>query len=239
MKEWPLVFFTLAIQLACGLTLAATVVDAEPVRPLAMAIFPLVALGIAVSAAHLGRPFAFWRALRNFRQSPLSREIAVTALFTVLALAYSAFWATGKVEGRFILGVVTSVAGIAAVIASALVYTVPAQPAWNSAWVPVSFLGTSVLLGGAAGAGASPVFSAAIVLGSLLILFSAGWMLPRLPRSWTWKNSVSFGCHVVLVSTVPVAAAFGSLPSAAVLSAAVLGAAIGRSLMYSVAREPF
>jgi DMSO reductase anchor subunit len=32
MKEWPLIVFTLATQLACGLTLAATVFDANAPR---------------------------------------------------------------------------------------------------------------------------------------------------------------------------------------------------------------
>jgi DMSO reductase anchor subunit len=72
MKEWPLILFTLATQLACGLTVAATVfdanadrADADLMRPLAVVIFPLVAAGMLLSFAHLGRPLTSWRALVN------------------------------------------------------------------------------------------------------------------------------------------------------------------------------
>ncbi len=245
MKEWPLVVFTLSIQLACGLALAATVFNADPMRPLAMATFPLVALGVAFSIAHLGRPLGFWRAFRSIRQSPLSLEIAVTAVFAVLALAYSVFWATGRVEGRLLMGAITSGVGVAAVIASALVYMVPAQPAWNSGWVPISFVGTAVLLGGitsavfVADAGVSPLFRTETVVGGLLLLIAAVWMLVKLPRPWHWKDSVWLGCYLALVSILPAAAAFGSHPAPSVLAAVRLGAVIGRGLMYSLSREPF
>src|ERR1039457_5278746 len=56
LKEWPLILFTLATQLACGLTRGATVfetkarpADAVLMRPLAIEIFPVLALGILVS----------------------------------------------------------------------------------------------------------------------------------------------------------------------------------------------
>ena len=87
MKEWPLILFTLATQLACGLTLAATVfetkarpADAVLMRPLAMAIFPVVAMGILLSMAHLGRPLMAWRAAVNLGQSRLSLEVILTAV---------------------------------------------------------------------------------------------------------------------------------------------------------------
>ena len=157
MKEWPLVLFTLATQLSCGLALAATVFDARlraadagPMRPLAVAIFPVAALGMLLSTAHLGRPLMAWRAAANLGQSRLSLEVIATLLFAILALAYSGLWWLGRTEARLALGIATGAAGIAAVAASAAIYTVPAQPAWNSGWVPASFFGTAFLLGGLA-----------------------------------------------------------------------------------------
>ena len=88
MKEWPLILFTLATQFACGLTMAAAVCDAyaspaemDLMRPLAMAIFPLVATGMLLSMAHLGRPLMSWRAVVNLERSRLRREVILTAVF--------------------------------------------------------------------------------------------------------------------------------------------------------------
>jgi anaerobic dimethyl sulfoxide reductase subunit C (anchor subunit) len=239
MREWPLILFTLATQLACGLTLGATVFetkarpsDAVLMRPLAMAIFPVVAIGILLSMAHLGRPLMAWRALVNLGQSRLSLEVILTAVFALLALAYSGFWWMGRTEGRLALGAATGVAGIAAVVAGAALYTVPTQPAWNSGWVPASFLGTAVLLGGLAPAvliswrentGLLRIFLGASVAGSLLLLIAALWMMANLSRRaydpftaarlagllqlLTSRNSLWLGCYVVLVSVLPAAVA--------------------------------
>ena len=239
MKQWPLILFTLATQLACGLTLGATVfemqarpADAMLMRPLAMAIFPVVAMGILLSMAHLGRPLMAWRAVVNLGRSRLSLEVILTAGFALLALAYSGFWWMGRTDGRLLLGAVTSLAGIAAVIAGAALYTVPTQPAWNSGWVPASFLGTAVLLGGLAPAvliswrgntGLLRVFLGATVTGSLLLLIAVLWMMANLSRRardpftaarvacllqlLTSRNSLWLGCYVALVSVLPAAVA--------------------------------
>lgn len=239
MKEWPLILFTLATQFACGLTLAATVfeskarpADAVLMRPLALAIFPAAALGILISIAHLGHPLMAWRSVVNLGQSRLSLEVILTAVFALLALAYSGFWWMGRTEGRLVLGAASSVAGIAAVMAGAALYTVPTQPAWNSGWVPASFLGTAVLLGGLAPAaliswrgntGLLRLFLGATLAGSLLLLIAALWMVANLSRRGydaftaarlagllqmlTSRNSLWLGCYLALVSVLPAAVA--------------------------------
>ncbi len=239
MKEWPLILFTLATQLACGLTLAATVfeskarpADAVLMRPLALAIFPAAALGILLSIAHLGHPLMAWRSVVNLGQSRLSLEVILTAVFALLALAYSGFWWMGRTEGRIVLGAASSVVGIAAVTAGAALYTVPTQPAWNSGWVPASFLGTAVLLGGLAPAaliswrgntGLLRLFLGATLAGSLLLLIAALWMVANLSRRGydaftaarlagllqmlTSRNSLWLGCYLALVSVLPAAVA--------------------------------
>ncbi len=239
MKEWPLILFTLATQLACGLTLAATVfeskarpADAVLMRPLALAIFPEAALGILLSIAHLGHPLMAWRSVVNLGQSRLSLEVILTAVVALLALAYSGFWWMGRTEGRLVLGAASSVAGIAAVMAGAALYTVPTQPAWNSGWVPASFLGTAVLLGGLAPAaliswrgntGLLRLFLGATLAGSLLLLIAALWMVANLSRRGydaftaarlagllqmlTSRNSLWLGCYLALVSVLPAAVA--------------------------------
>jgi anaerobic dimethyl sulfoxide reductase subunit C (anchor subunit) len=231
MREWPLVIFTVAIQSACGLALAATLFDVKArhdaalMRPLALAIFPLAALGALASVAHLGRPLAAWRAVLNLRRSPLSMEVVLTGMFVALALAYSGFWWSGRSDGRLALGVVASLAGLAAVVSSALVYTVPAQPAWNSGWVPASFVGTALLLGGLAPAvfASAPAGPGALrVAGSALLLIAAVWIFAlRQPRS-AWLALCFFAAGLLPAS----------LPA---FIAVVLATIAGRALFYLLA----
>lgn len=232
MKEWPLVVFTIAIQFSCGLALAATLfdmkarhADAALMRPLALAIFPLAALGALASVAHLGRPLMAWRSVLNIGRSPLSLEVVLTAVFILLALAYSAFWWAGRTDGRLALGIAASAAGIAAVISSALVYTAPAQPAWNSGWVPASFLGTALLLGGLAPA----VFVSSKagpgllrVAGSALLIIAALWIFALRPPRSAW-----LGVCLLVAGLLP--------PTLPAFIAVLLATVLGRALFYLLA----
>jgi len=261
MTEWPLVLFTVAIQLSCGLAMAAVFADFKGVRPAAMrpvgtAIFPLAAVGLLVSLFHLGRPLAGFKALRNLGRSPLSLEVLMTLLFAVLALAYSHLWRKEIKPGRAALGLVTSICGLGAVISSSAIYRLPSQPVWNSGWLPVSFLGTTLLLGGFASVTLVKlkddprllrIYLAAGGAGSLVVVFSAMWMVASLSRGTNnafvsarlqhalhllgspWYSG-SFGLHLLLTAVVPIAFAYRSWPgkevsaqSAATPTALMLG----------------
>ncbi|HWR34991.1 MAG TPA: DmsC/YnfH family molybdoenzyme membrane anchor subunit [Clostridia bacterium] len=197
-KEWPLVVFTVALQFACGLSIAAMLVDwkASPsevaqLRPLAVAIFPIVALGMLASLLHLGRPLLAGRALLNLRRSKLSVEVLLSTFFACSALIYSGLWFTGATQPRLAGGIVTATLGLGAVVSSAMIYMLPTRPIWNSGWLPASFLGTTLLLGGlpsaalVAGAAEATLlrtFVNATVAGSALLLLSAFWMLKHSSR---------------------------------------------------------
>lgn len=265
MKEWPLIAFTLAMQIACGLAMASTVCDlvcgppdAASMRLLAVSILPLVAVGVAFSMAHLGRPWASWRMLAGVGRSRLSIEILLTGVFALLSLAYSGMWWLAMSEWRVVLGAATSLAGIAAVLAGARIYTVPMQPVWNSGWVSVSFVGASALMGGLLpiaaipwnrSAGAPRLFLGAVAGGALLLLIAAFWMTARLPKplpadTWWW-----LGCHVLLAAVVPMAAVVRMWPGrdgyfapigGLLFLTVLVGVAAGRGLLYGPAKSgPF
>jgi anaerobic dimethyl sulfoxide reductase subunit C (anchor subunit) len=148
--EWPLIIFTTMLQLACGLSLATTwlqhdIANKPQVRIAAMAIFPVVACGMLVAMLHLGQPANGAYALMNIGSSWLSRENLLSGAFTGAALLYSFTWWKQKERYRILLGIGTSLLGLCAVAASALVYLVPAQIVWNSGWVPLSFFATTFL----------------------------------------------------------------------------------------------
>ena len=187
-REWPLAVFTVAVQFACGLAFAATILDwqarpgeEELAQSLALSVFPVVALGILVSLLHLGRPLSVWKALTNAGQSRLSQEVLIVGAFAVNALVYGAMWWNDVTGPRLACGLSTIALGVLAVFAAARVYRIPAEPVWHSGWVPVSFFGTALLLGGLfpllhEGI-QTPVFAVATLAGSTTVVLSVVLML--------------------------------------------------------------
>jgi anaerobic dimethyl sulfoxide reductase subunit C (anchor subunit) len=227
-SEWSLVAFTLALQLSCGLVLAAAVSDWERaasgplwMRPLGIAVFPVAAAGLLCSLLHLGRPSGAGRSLLNLKQSRLSQEVLLTLLFLMLSFAYSILWLMDSAGLRRGGGIATALCAVAAVAASAALYWSPAMPLWNSGWVLASFAGSTVLLGGfaamsaASSAGDSGMvrFSlAAVLAGSLLVLVALLWMLLHWARCFKARQAPGrpdlrrglwLGLHVVLAVALP------------------------------------
>lgn len=241
--DWSLIGFTLGVQVACGLQLAALAADlfagrgaSGPANAAGLLVVPVLATSVAASVLHLGRPLQAWRSLSNVSRSPLSREIVAMASFGAAALAYAWTCVAGLEAFRMAAGVAASVAALAAVVSSALVYTVPARPVWRSWWVPGSFLAAALLVSGSASAvqaehtGASAlhaVASASILLGGLVMLVSALRMVSRrralaAPDTdpslavgarpvETTPQRWAFAGHVVLAAILPTAMAIWTL----------------------------
>ncbi len=239
-REWPLVVFTTALQCACGLALAAAVREwrGESAALLELAIFPVVAVGLIASLFHLGRPTSAWRALSNVHRSRLSREIIVTSAFALAALAY------GVLTSGPVVAAVTAVIGIAAVWSSARIYALPAQPFWDSAWVPVSFVATTALI-----AALLAGYSAPLMIAAAVLLISDVWLLLRSaqvrsrfdtpglpPPLLDRRQRASFVAHVVLSVVFPVLVAGSNVSGLApvALVVVIVGALCGRTLMYSL-----
>jgi len=159
--HWPLVVMTVFTQLSVGafaaiwvlqLAGAVTGLGAAALTALAVAI-----LALGASTLHLGRPIYAYRALKMWRRSWLSREVALFAGFSTIALLYAAalwtHWPAGK-----LLGGITVVLGFGGVTASACIYRVPSRPAWNTPLTLAQFNLTALTLG--------PLFVAAVGAGS-------------------------------------------------------------------------
>lgn len=220
--HWPLVWLTLVSQVALGISATA---DTGRDRLLAAAI---AAAGLVGALAHLGRPIAAWKALRNLRRSWLSREVALLSLYAALA------GAAGAVPA---LAPAAAVAGAAGVFASARLYVVPGRPAWDTPLTVVRFYATALALGppltghaalGAVG-GAGAV--AATVLNWARLARGPGqpwWGAVRLELHW-------FGPWTAarLASTAAgVVAALAGAPAGAVWPALAAGELIGRWLFF-------
>ncbi len=260
-REWPLVVFTVLVQLAFGISVVSALLDGfgAPLeivngRPLGVAVFPTVAVGLSLSLLHLGRPLDAWKSLLNLRRSRLSAEVLLTFVFAVLAYWDSWLWFSGVTQLRTAAGTATAAAGLAAVISSASVYMVAAQPFWNLPWVPASFLGTSLLLGGAAASiflrpsAANSTNTAVLALtiaGSLVLALSIFAMrrgMQRLTRATIRSlGSNSYGLMLGIVAAACLPAVLGlistptRLVAAVAFSAALVAAFLGRMLMYALA----
>ncbi len=171
-NEWPLILFTLFSQAGAGILVFGILLlnrsdgmqaATDPRRVLILTAMVLSGLALAIAFLHLGRPLQSVYALSNTGSSWLSREIIlVAALFGLLLLAsllpFNTLWGTGT--GKALTGL-AAVTGLLLVYSMARLYMISTVPAWNTAWTPVGFFNSSLLLGSMA---------------SLLVI---AWLLPR------------------------------------------------------------
>ncbi|HWI53775.1 MAG TPA: DmsC/YnfH family molybdoenzyme membrane anchor subunit, partial [Symbiobacteriaceae bacterium] len=103
MNNWelPLVLFTVLSQAAVGAIIFSAVLEPRiapehvqtrrALRVAGAVAFPVLLVALVLSVFHLGQPLAAYRALRNFGDSWLSREIWFFGITAVVAAVYSHF----------------------------------------------------------------------------------------------------------------------------------------------------
>ena len=139
----------------------------------------MAALALGGATLHLGRPAYAYRALKMWRRSWLSREVALFGAFSLAAAVYAgALLALEPAEAgsAAALGGLCALLGLVGVTASACIYRVPSRPAWNTRFTLFQFNLTAATLGpllvvavGASDAGAL-AFTAAAMAGAQLLL---------------------------------------------------------------------
>lgn len=154
MHELPLVIFTVLSQIAVGALFTMWIVDLKGGisnnkigKQLAISIFAIATVAILASIFHLGHPFQAYKALMHVKTSWLSREIWLFSLMLLTMIGYIFTWSEGKENQRRIVGAISSLFGLIAVMASAMIYVLPAMPAWNNFSPIFFFVMTGVLLG--------------------------------------------------------------------------------------------
>ncbi|WP_019241131.1 MULTISPECIES: dimethyl sulfoxide reductase anchor subunit family protein [Bacillus] len=102
-------------------------------------------VAVIVSVFHLGHPFAAYRAILNFGDSWLTREIVFFPSFMLFVFIYAFF---AKTDGmKKIIGWITVALGAITIFCTAMIYTIPAMPAWNNGTTTVAFFVTALLVG--------------------------------------------------------------------------------------------
>lgn len=146
----PLVFMLVLTQFSVGLY-AAAMLAPEFARPLALAAFAAMGLGLAASTSHLGRPLGAWRAFLGLRRSWLSREIVVFGGFSGTAAAFTGAVTFAWLEGAALtaLGGLNVLVGIVGVFTSVMIYHDTQRPFWAFPIGVAKFYGTLAGLGSA------------------------------------------------------------------------------------------
>lgn len=146
----------------------------------------IIAFAIGAAFLHLGKQSASVHALRNLRNSWLSREILFMIAFSLTVLLY---WFNEKFLNlnalNFLLSLTGIITGAGLLVSMSAIYMLPAVPSWNSPLTPVSFFvtaaagGMSVLaiLYAGYGPGLNRIFLVILSLTILLSLVSSGFMV--------------------------------------------------------------
>ena len=157
LQEFPLVFFTLLVQMAVGMVLVGKCVLGneadralrEGVRRQNVAALLLFAVAVVISFVHLGTPLHAPFTLLHVMQSWLSREILMIGLVG-LALLWLVVVGRKKqaADGEKKAMIVAGLCGIALLFVMSCVYNQASMPGWRNWGVFTAFLASMCLLGG-------------------------------------------------------------------------------------------
>lgn len=150
-SEIPLVFMTVLTQMSVGGFLAmflGTMLNAfgfnlpSPNFWVALAVFLPAAIGLPLSALHLGRPGMALTAMKNIKTSWLSREAAALGAYAGGATVVAGLYLLG-VDGMamFILQAIVLAIGLYGIYAQSMIYRIKARPSWNRSSTTRRFFG--------------------------------------------------------------------------------------------------
>lgn len=229
-EEWPLMTFTVLAQLAIGLFIMLMIAkglwgDNEDEAANALtalgftAVGPITVLALIFSLFHLGDPMGAYRSILNLGSSWLSREIITVGAFLGL---WVLFWLTGrKNKPSTVLGWLTALLGVAAVVSMANIYSSSVRPAWTDLNTYLTFFGTTFALG---------------VVGAVSsILYSMKGKIPSAAAGKALKNISYVGIVAValplLYLPMFISNLSGSGEAAAQASAQILGSSMTTLIM--------
>ncbi|MBI5537528.1 MAG: dimethyl sulfoxide reductase anchor subunit [Deltaproteobacteria bacterium] len=164
--EGSLIAFTLLLEWGVGTFLLARIalpLDGGAGEVIALAGGAGSAVALGLSLLHLGVPSRAFLALRSWRTSPLSREIACALLFLI---AWGA-WAVASprwlgnaawLPARELVGWIAAVLGLATVASVGAVYKATCLDGWSRSFTLVAHVATALLLGATTVAAVAALF---------------------------------------------------------------------------------
>ena len=150
-SELPLVFMTVLTQISLGGFLALFLGDAMSLFGFAntnwiMALLVALpaALGLPLSALHLGRPFLALTAMKNVKTSWLSREALALGVFTgLMTFVIATYFFELNKALRLALEALTLGVGIYGIYAQSMIYRIKARPSWDRVTTNMKFFGVA------------------------------------------------------------------------------------------------
>lgn len=147
--ELPLVFMTVLTQISLGAFFALMMGNmfslfglSSPNWIMAAMVMLPAAIGLPLSALHLGRPFLAMTAMKNIKTSWLSREAAALGAFTGMMTLNIALYFFGLPTSlHVIFELMTFGVGVYGIYAQSMIYRIKARPAWDRMTTNLKFFG--------------------------------------------------------------------------------------------------
>jgi len=182
--HWPLVFMTVLTQVSLGGFIALVVGELlgmfglnlpSPSWEMSLVVWLPIAIGLPLSALHLGRPLKALSAMKNIKNSWLSREALALGLFATFSLivVLLLFFDVNPYI-RVMVEIPTMLIGIYGIYSQAMIYRIKARPSWDRTVNVKKFFGVSyvgILLLATAALEFDLVASASSII-TLALLFS-------------------------------------------------------------------
>ncbi len=152
-SELPLVFMTVLTQISLGGFAALFLGDFMSLfgfegtnPPMAFAVLLPAAIGLPLSALHLGRPGLAITAMKNIKTSWLSREALALGVFAALMTLVAALYFFEVPKGvRLFVEFITLGIGVYGIYAQSMIYRIKARPSWNRVTTNLKFFGVSYI----------------------------------------------------------------------------------------------
>jgi len=152
-KELPLVFMTVLTQISLGGFLALFLGDFMSLFGfehtnwiMALLVMLPAAVGLPLSALHLGRPFLAMTAMKNIKTSWLSREALALGVFTgLMTVVITVYFFHVSILLRLLLEAITLLTGLYGIYAQSMIYRIRARPSWNRITTNFKFFGVAYI----------------------------------------------------------------------------------------------
>ncbi len=189
--ELPLVFMTVLTQMSLGAFGALFIGDIlslfgffKPNWLLALLVLLPAALGLPLSALHLGRPLKALSAMKNLKTSWLSREAAALGAFAgLMSINVALYFFDINTPVRLAFELFTLMVGIYGIHAQAMIYRIPARPSWDrtstnqkfftTAYSGLFLISLALIISGSTDS-ATPLLSSAMILSVIHGFFTLG-----------------------------------------------------------------
>ena len=150
-KELPLVFMTVLTQISLGGFGALFIGDVMSLFGfeatnwiMALLVMFPAALGLPLSALHLGRPFLALTAMKNIKTSWLSREALALGVFTgLMSLIVALYFFEVNAGVRLLVEALTFGGGVYGIYAQSMIYRIKARPSWDRVTTNYKFFGVA------------------------------------------------------------------------------------------------